>query len=78
MEYKDVAEGATAMLVMTEISAPAILCDSSLALMRHLLHMRNTEGSGGNANTSQNVVRWLFSKWNPGKVSLCCFFCMVR
>lgn len=61
-------EGATAMLTMTEISAPTVLCDSSLALMRHLLHMRNTEGSGGSASASQNVVRWVFSKWNPGKV----------
>lgn len=71
VEYKDVVEGATAMLVMTEISAPAMLCDSSLFLMRHLLHVRNTEGSGGNVNASQNVVRWLFSKWNPGRTSLC-------
>src|SRR5690554_1725794 len=60
VEYKDVVEWATAMLTVTEISAPAVICDSSLALMAHLIHMRNTEGSGGSANQSQNVVRWVF------------------
>lgn len=68
VEYNDVVEWATSMLTMTEISAPASICDSSLALMAHLVHMRNTEGSGGSVNPSQNVVRWLFSKWNPGTV----------
>ncbi|KFY39903.1 hypothetical protein V494_03772 [Pseudogymnoascus sp. VKM F-4513 (FW-928)] len=67
VEYNDVVEWATSMLTMTEISAPASICDSSLALMAHLVHMRNTEGSGGSVNPSQNVVRWLFSKWNPAE-----------
>lgn len=69
VEYNDVVEWATSMLTMTEISAPASICDSSLALMAHLVHTRNTEGSGGSANPSHNVVRWVFSKWNPGMVS---------
>ncbi|ELR07215.1 Serine/threonine-protein kinase tel1 [Pseudogymnoascus destructans] len=67
VEYNDVVEWATSMLTMTEISAPASICDSSLALMAHLVHMRNMEGSGGGVNPSQNVVRWLFSKWNPAE-----------
>ncbi|KFY41352.1 hypothetical protein V495_04972 [Pseudogymnoascus sp. VKM F-4514 (FW-929)] len=67
VEYNDVVEWATSMLTMTEISAPAAICDSSLALMAHLVHMRNTEGSGGSVNPSQNVVRWVFSKWNPAE-----------
>lgn len=70
VEYNDVVEWATSMLTMTEISAPASICDSSLALMAHLVHMRNTEGSGGSVNPGQNVVRWVFSKWNPGRFHL--------
>ncbi|KFY31090.1 hypothetical protein V493_01402 [Pseudogymnoascus sp. VKM F-4281 (FW-2241)] len=67
VEYNDVVEWATSMLTMTEISAPASICDSSLALMAHLIHMRSTEGSGGSVNPGQNVVRWVFSKWNPAE-----------
>lgn len=69
VEYNDVVEWTAAMLTTTEISAPATICDSSLGLMAHLVHMRNTEGSGGSMNPSQNVVQWVFSKWNPGMVA---------
>lgn len=69
LEYKDVVEGATAILTMPEISAPTTLNIASMSFLRHLLYMRNAEGSGGGATASQSVTRWLFSKWNPADKS---------
>jgi ataxia telangiectasia mutated family protein len=68
LKYQDVAEDVKSMVTLVEISAPAVLCDASLSLMIHLLHIRNTEVPGGSFSVSQNVIRWLFAKWNPGKL----------
>ena len=70
VDIKDVAEGATAMLTVPEINAPSVLSDASLGLMRHLLHAKKAEGSGGAANNSPSIVRWLFSNWHPAEKAL--------
>lgn len=70
VDIKDVAEGATGMLIVPEINAPSVLSDSSLGLMRHLLHAKKAEGSGGAANSSPSIVRWLFSNWHPAEKAL--------
>lgn len=70
VDIKDVAEGATAMLTVPEINAPSILSDASLGLMRHLFHAKKAEGSGGAANNSPSIVRWLFSNWHPAEKAL--------
>ena len=45
------------MLTVPEINAPSVLSDASLGLMRHVLHMKNAEGSGGAVNTSRSEER---------------------
>lgn len=68
VDFRDISDIATAMLTMPEINAPSAINDASLGFMRHILHFKNAEGSGGAASTSQSVLRWVFSAWNHSKL----------
>ncbi|KAI9734490.1 MAG: Serine/threonine-protein kinase tel1 [Claussenomyces sp. TS43310] len=63
--YQDISDDVDAMLTTTVVSAPTILCDASLSLMMHLLHLRSLEVPNGSSITSHHVIRWLSAKWNP-------------
>jgi len=65
--YLNVSDVSDAILSVTDINAPAILCDSSVSLMSHLLHARNMEVPGGSSLVSHHVIHWLSAKWNPGE-----------
>ena len=67
--YQNIAEDVDAMVTATDISAPAILSDSSLSLMTHMLHVRNMEVPGGSTVVCHHIIRWISARWNPGKVS---------
>lgn len=67
IEYQDVGEDVNAMITAADVSGPVSLCDSALFLMMHLLHVRVTEVPNANLLVCQNVIRWLFARWNPGK-----------
>lgn len=55
------------MVTNSDISGPAVLVDSSLVLMLHLLCLRNTVLPNASQATSSLIIRWAFAKWNPGK-----------
>lgn len=55
------------MITNSDISGPAVLVDSSLVLMLHLLGVRNTTSPNASQATSNHIIRWLFVRWNPGK-----------
>jgi ataxia telangiectasia mutated family protein len=55
------------MVTNSDISGPAVLVDSSLVLMLHLLGVRNSNSPNASQATSNNIIRWIFSKWNPGE-----------
>lgn len=67
-------------LAYTEISSdvnnivtqngPAVLVDSSLALMTLLLQVRNSKIPGASQATCTYITRWVFSRWTPGKFSI--------
>lgn len=63
--YQAIAEHVSAMVTSVDMSSPAVICESSLALMTHLLNVRNMEVPGGSLAACQNIVRWVFTKWNP-------------
>lgn len=67
VKYHNVAEAVSAIITSPELSGPAILADSTLSLMTHLLHIRNMEMPGASSTASQTVIRWAFSRWNPSK-----------
>lgn len=69
VEYQEVSEDVNAMITAADVSGPVALCDSALFLMMHLLHVRVTEVPGASLLVCQHVIRWLFARWNPSKVS---------
>lgn len=66
VKYHEVSEDIDTMITSADISGPAILCDSSVFFMMHILHTRVTEVPGASLAASNNVIRWLFARWNPG------------
>jgi serine-protein kinase ATM len=68
IEYQEVGEDVNAMITVADVSGPVFLCDSALFLMMHLLHVRITEVPSTSLQVCQHVIRWLFARWNPGKV----------
>ncbi|KAL1835405.1 hypothetical protein VTK73DRAFT_5680 [Phialemonium thermophilum] len=53
------------MVTNSDISGPAVLVDSSLVLMLHLLAIRNLVLPNASDATSSHIIRWVFVKWNP-------------
>jgi ataxia telangiectasia mutated family protein len=66
VQYHDIGEDIETIVVSADASGPAILSDSGLFLMTHLLHARVTEVPGASLAASQHVIRWLFARWDPG------------
>jgi ataxia telangiectasia mutated family protein len=66
VQYHDIGEDIETIVTSTDASGPAVLCDSGLFLMTHLLHARITEVPGASLAASQHVIRWLFARWDPG------------
>lgn len=67
LPYHEIADSVNTVITTADISGPAVLVDASLVLMLHLLHLRNTMLPGASQATRSHIIRWLFSKWNPGK-----------
>ncbi|CAG8973183.1 hypothetical protein HYALB_00008775 [Hymenoscyphus albidus] len=65
LHYHDVDEDISRMVTSADTSGPAIVCDSAIFLMVHLLHARIGELPSSSLSTSQHAVRWLFARWNP-------------
>lgn len=65
VKFYELSDELDALLTSAE-SAPATLCDASLALVSHLLHLRNSDSPSGGETISRQVVRWLATKWSPG------------
>jgi ataxia telangiectasia mutated family protein len=66
IKYHDIGEDIDSIIKAADTSGPVVLCDSSILLMIHLLHAKVTEAPGSSLVASQNVIRWLIARWNPG------------
>ncbi len=66
LNYHSIADDITVVVTAADISGPALLTDSSLILMHHLLHLRNSILPSASQATSSHMIRWVFSKWKPG------------
>ncbi|KFA46746.1 hypothetical protein S40293_08118 [Stachybotrys chartarum IBT 40293] len=65
--YHLISDDINSIVTTADVNGPAVLCDTSLALMFHLFHVRNTRLPSTSQNTSSHVIRWMFLKWNPGE-----------
>lgn len=69
VQYHEIGEAIDGMITAADINGPAVLCDSSLFFMMHILHTRVTEVPGASLIACQYVTRWLFTRWNPGMMA---------
>lgn len=67
LPYHDISDDINNMITTADVNGPGILCDTSLALMTHLFHVRNSRLPSTSQSTSSHIIRWLFSRWNPSK-----------
>lgn len=70
LRYQEIGEDVNSMITAADVSGPAVLCDSALFLMIHLLHARVLEVPGASLNACQHVIRWIFAQWNPGMAAI--------
>lgn len=67
VKYHDIGEDVSSIITAADTNGPAVLCDSSIVLITHLLHAKVTETPAASLAVSQYILRWLFARWNPGK-----------
>ncbi|KIH88290.1 ataxia telangectasia mutated family protein [Sporothrix brasiliensis 5110] len=65
--YHAIGDDVNNLVTAAEVSGPALLVDSSLVLMMHLFHVRNATLPSASETTSNNITRWLFSRWKPAE-----------
>jgi len=56
------------ILLSIELSGPALLTETSSALMTTLIRERINENPTHYNITAERVLNWLFSKWTPSKL----------
>ncbi|KAH7313419.1 Cullin family-domain-containing protein [Stachybotrys elegans] len=73
LPYHTIADDVNNIVTTADVNGPAILCDTSLSLMFHLFHVRNSRLPSASQITCSHMIRWLFLKWNPGELGYASF-----
>ena len=68
VRYNDIADVADRMISSIDLNGPVDCVDSATTLLSILLILRSRENLGLVYETSEQVLRWLFHRWNPCKV----------
>jgi ataxia telangiectasia mutated family protein len=66
--FSSVSETVQNMLMSIELSGPALLTETSSALMTTLIRERINENPTHYNITAERALNWLFSKWTPSKL----------
>ncbi|EFQ24914.1 phosphatidylinositol 3 [Colletotrichum graminicola] len=74
--YHDIADDINSMVTTADVNGPALLVDSSIILMLHLLALRNVKLPNASQSTSHHIIRWTFLKWNPADPSYASLYSM--
>ncbi|EEU43247.1 uncharacterized protein NECHADRAFT_95538 [Fusarium vanettenii 77-13-4] len=53
--------------LVASASGPSVLCDASISLMFHVLHLRNARIPSASQSTCHHIIRWIFLRWNPNE-----------
>jgi serine-protein kinase ATM len=70
LPYHEVGEELTTIVTSADVNGPATLSDSSVTLMSLIFHIRNTKVPNASRSTCSHIIRWLFFRWNPGKIDI--------
>ncbi|KAG7116855.1 Serine/threonine-protein kinase TEL1 like [Verticillium longisporum] len=64
-----VSDEITSIVTTADVNGPAILVDSSMALMLQLILLRGVKLPNQNQSTSHHVIRWVFLRWKPADMA---------
>uniref|UniRef100_A0A0B7K0U9 Serine/threonine-protein kinase Tel1 n=1 Tax=Bionectria ochroleuca TaxID=29856 RepID=A0A0B7K0U9_BIOOC len=67
LPYHEISEEINSIVTTADVNGPAILSDTSLALMLYLFHIRNMRSPNASQATCSHVIRWVFLRWNPSE-----------
>ncbi|UKZ56595.1 Serine/threonine-protein kinase tel1 [Trichoderma virens] len=73
LPYHNLSDDINSIITTADINGPGILCDTSLALMSHLFHVRNSRLPSASHSTSSHIIRWVFLRWNPSELAYSSF-----
>ncbi|OAQ99493.1 hypothetical protein LLEC1_02257 [Akanthomyces lecanii] len=65
LPYHSLSDDINSITTTADVNGPAILCDTSVALMGHLLSVRNTILPSASQATSNYIIRWALMRWSP-------------
>lgn len=65
LPYHELSEEVNSIVTTADVNGPALLCDSSLTLMFHLFHVRNSTLPSASQATANHLIRWTLLRWNP-------------
>ncbi|KAK2050689.1 phosphatidylinositol 3 [Colletotrichum somersetense] len=74
--YHDISDDINSMVTTADVNGPALLVDSSIILMLHLLALRKVKLPNASQSTSHHIIRWAFLKWNPADPSYASLYSM--
>ena len=66
IQYADVADIVDGMTKSVDLNGPAECDESATTLWAFLVVLKGRENLGSASEASENVLRWLFHRWNPG------------
>ncbi|KAF6844577.1 phosphatidylinositol 3 (ataxia telangiectasia mutated) [Colletotrichum musicola] len=67
--YHDVSDEVNSIVTTADVNGPALLVDSAIVLMLHLLFLRNMKLPNASQATCNHIIRWIFLRWNPADAS---------
>lgn len=70
LPHHSLSDDINSITTTADVNGPAVLCDTSIALMYHLLYVRNTILPSASQATSNYIIRWALMRWNPAEASV--------
>ncbi|CEJ94936.1 Putative Ataxia telangiectasia mutated [[Torrubiella] hemipterigena] len=67
--HHEIAEDVNGIVAAADVKGPAVLCDTSIALMSKFMLLRNMKLPNASHATSNHIIRWLFLRWKPAEIS---------
>lgn len=67
LPYHSISEDINNIVTSADVNGPGTLCDASIALMLHVLHIRNSRIPSASQSTCNHIIRWIFLRWNPNE-----------
>lgn len=64
--YSEISASIDTMILAIDLSGPANVVDSSLAVWCLILEKRNTVAHSSLLQPGERLLQWLLSKWRPG------------